>query len=86
MKGKNVDSKAGNEKVNPDLKKLGARIKALRIKKGYSNHEKFAFEHDIDRVQYGRYERGVADMQYTSLLKVVRAFDMTLDEFFRDLD
>jgi hypothetical protein len=66
-----------------ELKKLGARIKALRIKKGYTNYENFAFEHDIPRAQFGRYERG-EDLRYSSLLKVIRALGVTQKEFFSE--
>ena len=74
------------EKVKNDpneLKKLGARIKALRIEKGYTNYENFAFEHDIPRAQFGRYERG-EDLRYSSLIKIIRAFEMTPEEFFSE--
>ncbi len=66
-----------------DLVKLGKRIKDLRIKKGYTNYEYFAYEHEISRSQFGRYERG-EDLRYSSLLRIVRAFDMTLEEFFSE--
>ena len=65
------------------LKKLGARIKSLRIQKGYSNYEYFAYEKDIPRAQYGRYENG-EDLRFSSLVKVVKAFDMSLQEFFSE--
>jgi transcriptional regulator with XRE-family HTH domain len=68
---------------NEDLVNLGNRIKALRIKKGYTSYEYFAYEHNISRAQFGRYEKG-EDLRYTSLLKVVRAFEMTLEEFFSE--
>lgn len=66
-----------------EILKLAQRIKALRIEKGYSSYETFAFDKGIPRAQYGRYETGT-DIQYTSLLKVVKAFDMTLEEFFSE--
>lgn len=66
-----------------ELKRLGARIKTLRIKKGYTNYENFAFEHDIPRAQFGRYERG-EDLRYSSLLKVIRALGVTQSEFFKE--
>lgn len=66
-----------------ELKKLGARIKALRIKKGYTNYENFAFENDIPRAQFGRYERG-EDLRYSSLLKVIKALGVTQKEFFSE--
>ena len=65
------------------LENLGKRLKALRKAKGFSNYEQFAFTHDIHRVQYGRYENG-SDLRFSSLLKVIKAFDMTLEEFFSE--
>lgn len=76
--------KSKKQDLAADLKRLGARIKSLRVRNGYTNHEIFAYENGIDRVQYGRYERGAADMQYSSLLKIIRAFDMTPEEFFSE--
>jgi len=66
-----------------EIDKLAKRIKSLRIQKGYSSYENFAFDKGIPRAQYGRYETGT-DIQYTSLLKLVKAFDMSLDEFFSE--
>ena len=66
-----------------EVKKLAKRIKSLRMEKGYSSYENFAFDNKIHRAQYGRYETGT-DMQFTSLLKIARAFDMTLEEFFSE--
>ena len=65
------------------LKKLGARIKTLRIKNGYTSYEYFAYEHDISRAQFGRYEQG-QDLRLSSLIKIVNAFGMTLQEFFSE--
>lgn len=69
--------------VDPEdqLKRLGARIKQLRIKKGYSNYEHFAYDHDISRAQFGRYEQG-QDLRFSTLVRLVKAFDMTMKEFF----
>jgi transcriptional regulator with XRE-family HTH domain len=66
-----------------DLRKLGDRIKSLRIKMGYSNYENFAFEHDIPRAQFGRYERG-EDLRYSSLLKVTKALGISMEDFFKE--
>ena len=65
------------------LKKLGERIRQLRIKKGYTSYEYFAYEHNLPRSQFGRYERG-EDLKYSSLLKILDAFDMTVEEFFSE--
>ena len=73
----------GDEFSKKQLKKLGERIKSLRIAKGYTNYEYFAYEHNIPRAQFGRYERG-EDLRFSSLVKVVKAFGMTLPEFFSE--
>lgn len=67
--------------IDDQLQKLGQRIKELRIAKGYSSYEYFAYEHNISRAQFGRYEQG-QDLRMSSLIKVVAAFEMTLEEFF----
>jgi transcriptional regulator with XRE-family HTH domain len=63
-------------------KKIGNRIKQLRLKAGYTSAEKFAYENEISRAQYARYERGV-DMQISSLLKILSAHSISLQEFFK---
>lgn len=65
------------------LKKLGARIKEIRIKKGYTSYEYFAYEHNISRAQFGRYERG-EDLRFSTLAKIIAAFEMTFEEFFSE--
>ena len=44
--------------IEKQLSNLGARIKALRKARGYSNYEQFAYKHEINRSQYGRYGNG----------------------------
>ncbi|PIE49374.1 MAG: transcriptional regulator [Flavobacteriales bacterium] len=63
------------------IKQLGNRFRELRKEKGYSNYELFAFDNEIPRAQYGRYENG-EDLRFSSLLKVLKAFDISLKEFF----
>ena len=65
------------------FKQIGTRIKELRIKKGYTSYEDFAYEHNISRSQFGKYERG-ADMRTSSLAKVMAALDVTVKEFFSE--
>ncbi len=60
---------------------LATKIKQLRIKKGYTNYENFAFDKEIPRAQYGRYEKG-EDIRFSSLIKLIKAFDLTPKEFF----
>ena len=65
------------------LTKLGNRLRELRIERGFSNYEQFAFEHNLPRAQYGRYEQG-QDLRFSSLLKVLKALDISLEEFFKE--
>lgn len=83
MPVKKVNKQTKSLKKNDDrIKKICSRIKQLRIDAGYTSLEKFAYEFDINRTQYARYERG-EDMRISSLLKVLDAHGVTLEEFFR---
>jgi transcriptional regulator with XRE-family HTH domain len=65
------------------LQNLGERLKKLRISKGYTSYEYFAYDHNLPRAQYGRYEKG-EDLKFSSLLKVLRALDISLTDFFEE--
>lgn len=78
---KTFKNKKVDKKTNADVERLGKRIKELRMKLGYTNYEFFAYDNEIARAQYGKYEKG-EDMRYTSLLKVIRALGVTPKEFF----
>ena len=65
------------------LEKLGARLKELRIKKGYTNYEYFAYENNLSRSQYGKYENG-GNIQFDTLIKIINALGMTPTEFFSE--
>lgn len=62
---------------------IAYRIKALRLYKGYTNNEQFAFTHNIARSQYGRYERG-SDMMLSSLFRVLYAHQISILDFFSE--
>ena len=65
------------------LERIGKRMVALRKKKGFKNHEIFAYENKIPRAQYGRYEHG-QDLQMSSFKKVLNGFGVTAKEFFSE--
>lgn len=67
------------------LKWMGQRLRRLRIEKGFTNYETFAFSHDIPRAQYGRYEQG-QDLRISSLLKVLSALEVSAEDFFRGIE
>jgi transcriptional regulator with XRE-family HTH domain len=65
------------------LKKIGERLKYFRKKAGYSNYEYFAYENNFSRPQYGKYEAG-ANIQLNTLMKIVKALNVSLKEFFSE--
>ena len=82
MKGKGKEaSKSTKKDAAYYQKQLGERIKALRLERGYTSYEYFAYEHNISRAQFGRYEKG-QDLRFSSLIRIVNAFEMTLPEVF----
>jgi transcriptional regulator with XRE-family HTH domain len=65
------------------LKKIGERLKHFRKEAGYANSETFAYEKNISRAQYGKYEAG-ANIQLNTLIKILKAMNVSLAEFFDD--
>ena len=68
-----------------ELHQIGERMKELRIAKGYTNYENFAFENNIPRAQYGRYEKG-ANMTMASFLKALKGLEVSPEEFFGGIE
>lgn len=75
MKAKEIDKEL--------LKNLGMRIRALRIKAGYTSQEIFSYECGIPRAQYARYEKG-SNITFLSLQKIVKFHQITWSEFFSE--
>lgn len=67
--------------IQSQLDNLGKRIREVRKEKGYDNYEQFAFDNELPRAQYGRYEKG-QDLRFSSLIKVLKAMNISLKEFF----
>jgi transcriptional regulator with XRE-family HTH domain len=63
------------------LQKVAARMIQIRKEQGYRNSEEFTNVKNINRTQYAKYERG-HNLTMLSLDKVVKAFGMTIPEFF----
>jgi transcriptional regulator with XRE-family HTH domain len=72
---------------NEDEKRLytlmGKRITELRKKAGYTSQETFAYDADIPRALYGRYEKGV-NLTVSSLHRILKHHQITFKEFFRE--
>jgi transcriptional regulator with XRE-family HTH domain len=78
-KKKTVASKAPGQ----EILKMAKRLRELRIQRGYTSYESFANDHGLSRALYGRYEKG-KDLRFSSLVKIVTALNMTLEEFFSE--
>lgn len=66
------------------LAKVGEKLRTLRKDAGYKSYENFAFDNELNRVQYGRMEKG-ANITLASLLRVLDVHKMTFEEFFQGL-
>lgn len=77
-----------DEKAIDDLlKALGDRLKELRKKGGYEGgYVGFAIHKlNMQPKQYWELEAGKANFTMKTLVKVLDAHDITLEEFFKDL-
>lgn len=66
----------------PVLTTIGHHLKLLRLAKGYDTQEQFAAAHDLPRIQYWRLEKGVANLTFKTLARVLAIHDLTIEEFF----
>ncbi|MBB3123286.1 transcriptional regulator with XRE-family HTH domain [Mesoflavibacter sabulilitoris] len=65
--------------------KIAEKLERIRIEKGFTSYENFAIEYGISRMQYWRMEKGT-NFTFHSLLKILDAHEMTLKEFFEDIE
>jgi hypothetical protein len=70
--------------IDPRIEKVADKLKKLRKDKGFTSYENFALDKDLPRVQYWRLEKG-ANFTFTTLLKVLDAHQITLEQFFKGL-
>lgn len=67
------------------FRRLTARIKTCRKKKGFNSAELFAYDIEISRVGMSQYESGnYDDIRMSTLLKIIDGLGMTPKEFFAD--
>ena len=70
--------------LDPRIRKIAAKLRELRIEKGYSNHENFAWDNEINRVQYWKVEKG-SNITIKTLLKILDIHGISLSEFFKEI-
>ncbi|HWY11284.1 MAG TPA: helix-turn-helix transcriptional regulator [Bacteroidia bacterium] len=64
-------------------KLIGNRITDLRKKAGYTSQETFAYDANIARALYGRYEKG-ANITVNNLHRILKYHEMTFKDFFAE--
>ncbi|HYG01425.1 MAG TPA: XRE family transcriptional regulator [Chryseosolibacter sp.] len=67
------------------LQRIGEKVTELRIQKGYDSRQDFAEDHDLPHIQYWRIEKGLANLTFKSLNRVLEIHGMTIEDIFEDL-
>lgn len=73
-----------DEHIDPRIQEIAQKIKQLRIDAGYTSAENFAYDNELNRVQYWRVESG-ANITLKTLLKVLDIHQISLGNFFNSL-
>lgn len=66
-------------------KKLGQRVRQIREKRGWSQEE-LAHRSGLARSFTGAIERGEKDIRISTLLKLARTFEISLQQLIREVD
>lgn len=74
----------GKKQLDKRVLKIAEKLKQIRIEKGYTSYEQFAFDNDIPRVQYWRLETGT-NFTINSLIKILDIHNISLKDFFKDI-
>ena len=72
------------EKHDKTIKIIASKLKKIRIEKGFSSYENFAYQNDLPRVQYWRMEKGT-NFTIKNLLRILEIHNITIEDFFKDL-
>lgn len=70
---------------DPVLLKIGEKVRLLRKSNPeYINYEVFAFKNNINKVTLSKIEKG-ENHNIASLIKIIRALDITVEDFFKGI-
>ena len=73
---------SSEEKKLQDILKVAKRFRQLRIDAGYSSQETFAYDKELNRVQYWRVEKG-SNITLSTFFKLLDVHKITPEEFFK---
>lgn len=68
--------------MNTTLQRIGSKLSAMRIKKGYNTIKEFTTRYKLPLIQYWRIEKGKANITLKTLVKVLSIHRMALEDFF----
>ncbi len=67
------------------IKKIAEKLRTLRKEKGYTSYENLAFDTQIPRMIVYRMEKGDRDFNFTTLLKILDALEIDINDFFKEI-
>lgn len=70
--------------IQSEIAKISEKIKQLRKDSGYTSYETFAYDNEINRVQYWRVENG-QNITLKTLLKILYIHKISVAEFFKSI-
>lgn len=65
-------------------KKVGKRLRELRIKAGYTSYEAFAYDYGLTRQTVGRAETG-DNLKFDTFVDMLNALKISPEEFFKGI-
>jgi hypothetical protein len=70
--------------LDPRIIKIAEKLKKIRIEKGFTSYENFAWDNGLVRQQYWRMEKGCY-FNIESLLKILDVHKITMEDFFKGI-
>lgn len=72
--------------IDKTITKIGQHLKKLRVEKGYKSYVDFAMEAEMQPKQYWKLEAGTANFTIRTLLRVLAVYELSLEEFFSQME
>lgn len=69
-------------KQNETLLLIGIKLKRIRISRGYTSYENFAFDNELNAAYYFGVEKG-RNITIIYLERILKIHNMSLEEFFK---
>jgi transcriptional regulator with XRE-family HTH domain len=72
--------------VDQTFKRLGQRIRAVRVQRGFTSQEAFADYLKVHRTFVGHLETGRKDFRLSTLIRIAEALEVSLADLFTGLE